>query len=264
MRHAYYGHLTREEAKRAAEEGYVLVLPVGAIEQHGPHLPIDADDYQAMRGAQEGVEEAREKYGAKVLLLPGVHYGNSFVHHGFPGHISLRFETFISVVYDILDQLIGEGFRRFVLANGNGGNRAGLTIATRKVTEKWRQRGVQVFIYIVHVGEFEGPPMPDGFAEKVKQMIPRDAKGGYEGEHAGVEETAQILAGREELVRQDRLVRPKVKAIRWSNARIDEISDTGATSDPTQACKEVGELFWRTFRVSFAKMLAEISQGTAE
>lgn len=260
MRDAYYGHLTAEEAKRAAEEGYTLVLPVGAIEQHGPHLPIDADDYQAMRGAQEGVTEAREKYGAKVLCLPGVHYGNSSPHLGFPGRISLRPETFISVLYDILDQLIGEGFRRFVLANGNGGNRPGLSVAVNKITEKWRQQDVRNFIYVVHVGEMSGPPMPDGFAEKIKQMTP-----GNEGEvHAGAEETSQLLAGREELVRQDLLVKPVMKTVRWSNFTMDEISNTGATGDPTQASKEVGELFWETFRTNFAKMLAEISQGTFE
>jgi len=263
IEYIHFGYLTRDEAKTAAEEGYILVLPVGAIEQHGPHLPIDADDYQAIRGAQEGVIEAREKYGVKALCLPPVHYGNSFIHHNFPGHISLSFETFISVIYDILDQLVCQGFRKFVIVNGNGGNRPSLSIAMWKVTDKWRQKGVSVFIYLVHVGDFEEPPMPADFPNRVKHLIPQNARPEFKiVEHAGVEETAQIMAGREELVRCDRLMRPTVKDVLWSNARIDEISSIGVTTDPTRASKEVGELFWQTFRENFAKMLAEISVGS--
>jgi len=206
------------------------------------------------------VTEAREKYGAKVLYLPGVHYGQSFVHMGFPGRISLGFETFISVIYDVLDQLIGERFRRFVIVNGNGGNEPGLSIAMRKVTEKWRRQGIPVFIYIVQVGDIERPPMPDGFAEKINEIISANAG----GTHAGARETSWNLAGREELVRKDRLVKPVMKSVRWANRTIDEISNTGANGDPTQASKEVGELYWETFRANFAKMLAEISQGDPE
>lgn len=262
LEHAYYGHLTAEEAQRAAEEGYALVLPVGAIEQHGPHLPIDTDDYLALRGAREGVIEAREKYGAKVLYLPGVHYGSSFFHMGFPGNISLGFETFISVICDVLDQLIGQGFRRFVIANGNGGNEPVLSIAMRKVTEKWRHQGVRVFIYSVAIGNIERPPMPDGFAEKINEMISASAG----GVHAGARETSWLLAGREELVRKDRLIKPVMKSVRWrwANLTMDDVSNTGAIGDPTQASKEVGELYWETFRANFAKMLAEISQGDPE
>ena len=260
MNHIHYGHLTADEAQSASKEGYTLVLPLGAIEQHGPHLPLDADDYQAMRGALEGVTEAREKYGAKVLCLPNIAYGNSYTHAGFPGSISLGFETFISVICDILDQLIGQGFRQFVIANGNGGNRPGVSIAIRKITEKWRQQDVRVIIYVVHVGEIEGPPLPEDLADKIRQMTP-----GNEGEmHAGAEETSQILAGREELVRQDLLIKPVMKSVGWTNMTLDEISDAGSTGDPTKASKEVGELYWKTFRASFAKMLVEISRGVIQ
>lgn len=254
--YAFYGHLTAEEAHQAAKKGYVLVLPVGAIEQHGPHLPIDTDDYLAVRAAQEGVTEACEKYNAKVLYLPAVHYGSSFAHMGFPGRISLSFETFISVIFDILDQLVTEGFRRFVIVNGNGGNGPGLSIAMRKVTEKWRQQGARIFIYSVQVGDIADPVLPDDFASKIKELTP-----GNVGEtHAGARETSWNLAGREELVRTDRLVKPATKSVRWVNLTLDDISDTGATGDPTQASREVGELYWKTLRTSFAKLLIEISQ----
>ena len=253
----YFGDLTSEEVRAAIEEAYTLVLPVGAIEQHGPHLPIDTDDYLANRGAREAVVEARDTYQSKVLYLPGVHYGNSFAHMAFPGRISLRFETFIALLQDILDELIRAGFRRFVLLNGNGGNEAGLTIAIRKVTESWRRQGVRVFIYIFGVGNIRGAQMPADFAEKVEAMI-----SGNEGEiHAGARETSWNMADPRGRVRMDRLVKPVMCKVRWSNITLDDISSTGATGDPTQASAELGELFWEAHRKGLAKLLAEVSEG---
>ena len=61
MKYTYYGHLTSKEAQVAAKKKYILVLPIGAIEQHGPHLPIDTDDWLALKAAKEGVELAVKK-----------------------------------------------------------------------------------------------------------------------------------------------------------------------------------------------------------
>ena len=260
VKETHYGHLTAEEAERAAADGYTVVLPVGAIEQHGPHLPIDTDAYLALRAASEGVVEAREKYNARVLCLPVMPYGNSFAHLGFPGRISLGFETFISVICDILDELIRQGFRRFVLLNGNGGNESGLTIAAQKVTENWVRRGIRVFIYRARAASVAGPSMPEGFAEKIGAMLP----GNKDEIHAGARETSWLLAGREGLVRVDRLVKPVKRSVSWDNKTLADVSDTGATGDPTQASREVGELLWETKRTGLAKMFAEISAGEPE
>ena len=63
----FYGHLTSNEVKKASKLKYLLVLPIGAIEQHGPHLPIDTDDWLALKASKEGVELAVKKYSTKVF-----------------------------------------------------------------------------------------------------------------------------------------------------------------------------------------------------
>ena len=92
------------------------VLPVGAIEQHGPHLPLSVDWAQGEAVAR-GVAE---RLGA--FLLPGIPYGCSQAHVGFRGSISLSPETLGPLVQDIALSLIDQDFRRIVVLNFHGGN----------------------------------------------------------------------------------------------------------------------------------------------
>ena len=92
------------------------VLPVGAIEQHGPHLPLSVDWFQGEIVARQVAERL------DAFLLPGIPYGCSQAHTGFRGTISLAPETLGAVVTDIAESLLEQGFRRIVVLNFHGGN----------------------------------------------------------------------------------------------------------------------------------------------
>jgi creatinine amidohydrolase len=92
-----------------------IVLPLGSTEQHG-YLSLETDNILAERVSAE----AAEPLG--VLVLPVVPYGLTPSFAAYPGSPTLRLETFVSVVRDQLDSLHGQGFRRFLLVNGHGGN----------------------------------------------------------------------------------------------------------------------------------------------
>jgi creatinine amidohydrolase len=92
-----------------------IVLPLGSTEQHG-YLSLEADNILAERLSAE----AAEPLG--VLVLPVVPYGLTPSFAAFPGSPTLRLETFVAVLRDLLDSLHGQGFRRFLLVNGHGGN----------------------------------------------------------------------------------------------------------------------------------------------
>jgi creatinine amidohydrolase len=92
-----------------------LVLPLGSTEQHG-YLSLETDNILAERVSAE----AAEPLG--VLVLPVLPYGLTPSFAAFPGSPSLRLETLAAVVRDLLDSLYGQGFRRFLLVNGHGGN----------------------------------------------------------------------------------------------------------------------------------------------
>jgi creatinine amidohydrolase len=92
-----------------------VVLPLGSTEQHG-FLSLETDNILAERVSAE----AAEPLG--VLVLPVLPYGLTPSFARFPGSPSLRLTTFVEVLRDLLDSLHGQGFRRFLLVNGHGGN----------------------------------------------------------------------------------------------------------------------------------------------
>jgi creatinine amidohydrolase len=92
-----------------------VVLPLGSTEQHG-YLSLETDNILAERVSAE----AAEPLG--VLVLPVLPYGLTPSFAAYPGSPTLRVETFVAVLRDLLDSLYGQGFRRFLLVNGHGGN----------------------------------------------------------------------------------------------------------------------------------------------
>jgi creatinine amidohydrolase len=98
-----------------------VVLPVGSTEQHG-FLSLETDNILAERVSAE----AAEPLG--VLVLPVLAYGLTPSFASYPGSPTLRLETFLAVLRDLLDSLHGQGFRRFLVVNGHGGNISGLSL----------------------------------------------------------------------------------------------------------------------------------------
>jgi creatinine amidohydrolase len=92
-----------------------VVLPLGSTEQHG-YLSLETDNILAERVALEGAEPLG------VLVLPVLPYGLTPAFAAYPGSPTLRYETYASMLRDLLDSLYGQGFRRFLLVNGHGGN----------------------------------------------------------------------------------------------------------------------------------------------
>jgi creatinine amidohydrolase len=99
----------------------VVVVPVGAFEQHGLHLPLMVDANLAGSVAERAAGEAQVA-GANVVVTPTIWTGYSPHHRDFPGTITLDDKTFSLVVSQVARSLAGHGFRRIVLLNGHGGN----------------------------------------------------------------------------------------------------------------------------------------------
>jgi len=118
------------ELEEKMEEGLDLVLiPVGATEQHGPNGGFGVDS-----GRAEGfVERLAVRMYPEAVAVPVVSYGISPHHMNFPGSITLQPETFIAVLEDIVDSLYHHGFRRFFFANAHGGNRPAMTLLMGKL-----------------------------------------------------------------------------------------------------------------------------------
>src|SRR5881227_95814 len=109
-----YERLTWPEVARAADEARVAIIPVATLEDHGPHLPIDAD----LRIAAEICRRAAEAAPDETVLLPAIPHGYSPHHMDFPGPITIGWDTFTRYLLDVGRSLARHGFARMLFVNG--------------------------------------------------------------------------------------------------------------------------------------------------
>jgi len=231
----FWGELSWPQAKKRLSEVDVGLLPVGAIEQHGPHLPLDTDafdaDYLARRVAMACSDP-------KPLVLPLVAYGVSYHHDDFKGTVSISNDTLASLVYDIGMSVARNGIRKLVIINGHGGNSPALNYAAQMIN-----RDARIFV-CVDTGETSDVDIY-GIID-----TPNDV-------HAGEIETSTTLAVRPELVDMHKAVKsvPKFsskyldftskRGVLWY-AATSKISSSGVMGDPTKASAQKGQKIWET------------------
>jgi creatinine amidohydrolase len=123
-----YEKLTWPEINDAIDLGKVCIVPCGAVEQHGPHLPLDVDLV-----CPNGIAHGAGRLAAdKMLVLPIVAYGYTGHVMDFPGTINNDSEHFIQHVLDITRSLAYHGFKKIILLNGHGSNMPNLDLVARR------------------------------------------------------------------------------------------------------------------------------------
>ncbi len=147
--------LTREEIAAVAPDA-LLVLPVGTVEQHGPHLATGTDGLIAAAVAERAAEAASSP--ETILLAPRLAYGASHHHLPFGGTLSLEVSTFQLVLRDLLASAAGAGCRRVFVLNGHGGNAAACAIAVAEASRKHGLIAATALISdLVGAADIEGP-----------------------------------------------------------------------------------------------------------
>ena len=124
MKNSYrWEYMTREEIKEAVHENALVLIPLGATEQHGPHLPTGTDTMLAERACQLAAERL-EKQGRKIVIAPSVTIANSLHHRAYTGTLSLRPRDYMDYLGYICKSISASGFQNICLVNGHGGNGA--------------------------------------------------------------------------------------------------------------------------------------------
>ena len=222
--------LTWAEIKEEIQDGRnTVVVPFGATEQHGRHLPLGTD---ALLGDEIGWQLA-ERLGA--FLAPTVRFGCSEHHLAFTGTISLGKETFHRIVADVVASLSAHGFRRIVLLPTHGGNFKPLAEAVAKIESP---DGVHVLAFT----DFEG--FVNTALESSKAFGVDAAKSGA---HSGEWETSLMLALRPELVKMDRASEGFVGKLSEIMAKvfdgIQNLDQNGVLGDPRPARADAGQKY---------------------
>src|SRR5687767_7077536 len=175
--------MTTADARRAAGRDPVVILPLAAIEQHGPHLPLSTDLDIGMGLLASAFRHLPDDFPAWVLPPQAV--GSSREHVRFPGTVSLDPELLSSVICQYGVALSRCGIRRLLISNSHGGNRAALDVAGLRLRE---ERG----LLVVKVSYFDLP--------RPETPVLPDSEWRH-GLHGGAVETAMMLHLHPDLVR---------------------------------------------------------------
>ncbi|MEM3394022.1 MAG: creatininase family protein [Candidatus Methanomethylicia archaeon] len=131
----YLEELTSEDLKEIVNFWNIVIVPVGSLEVHGPHLPLSTDTIIVEAIAKRVIEKLKDS-DIKVLIGPRIRFGCSGEHIRFPGTISLNCETMIQLIYELCLSLAKNGFKNIILLNGHGGNEAPLKAAAVKLRDE--------------------------------------------------------------------------------------------------------------------------------
>ncbi len=227
------GELTWPLAERRFKEVDIALLPVGAIEQHGPHLPLDTDAFDAEYLASQ---VAANCSSPKPLVLPLISYGVSYHHNQFSGTISVGPDTLSKLVYEIGMGVARNGITKLIIVNGHGGNGPALHFAAQMIN-----RDSHIFT-CVETGETSD--------HDINQMTETD-----NDVHAGEIETSTTLAIRPQLVDLDQATSyvpefssrylnfTSKRSVGW-HAHTHKISPSGVLGDPLKASGAKGQQMW--------------------
>ncbi len=254
--HRRFAALRHPQVAELISDASVFVLPLGAVEQHGPHLPFVTDLLIADAVAEAVVAERGDELG--LWLLEPLAYTKSNEHARFPGSVWLGPELMLGVLDAIGRAVAATGARRLVFLNGHGGNTALLNVACREL-----RLAHGLLTFVVHPSV---PPDHGGTSAAGELGM---------GVHAGLHETSMLLHLRPDLVDLASATR---NVPEWLQANdhvrfgggvsfgwlADDFGPDGHIGDPTGATAELGKSLIETAVQRVGEQLAEIARFSFE
>jgi creatinine amidohydrolase len=229
----------------------VCVIPVGSTEPHGPALPYGTDSFR-VQAVTYGATRRANEHGGRVLCLPTMRVSLNNNFRAFPFACRVSVPTFMAALSDTVAMCEAEGIRRIVIVNGHGGN----TDVIRAVQRDLAARD----------GAFVCMLQAHSCASQEAQAVWE-----HHSDHAGEEETSEILALRPELVHREKAGRfpqlhPKVDALRRFGAEFvrpwHRYVPASAGGDATKANAEKGRTVLESSIRGLAEFLVELSTAS--
>ena len=253
--HRFWADLTTEDFRALDAETTVAVLPIAAVEQHGPHLPVSTDTEIANGMLREVM--ARMPAHLAVLVLPTQQIGKSNEHIRSPGTLTLTAETAIRAWTEIGDSVHRAGVRKLILVNSHGGNVDVISIVVRElrvrlgmlaVTSQWARFG-----------------SPPGLYTDQENAV---------GIHAGDMETSMMLHFRPDLVKMDKAanfepttieIAKTFKQLRPTGFTAfgwiaQDLHASGAAGDASRATADKGRLTAEFRALKFIELLEDVTR----
>jgi creatinine amidohydrolase len=217
--------LSSKEAEKAAKDGAVVIFPIGSVEEHGEHLPLCTDSIQPEYIASE----VAKKTGC--LVAPPFRYGICNATRNFPGTLTVKFDTLYKVAYDVLSELVRNGFVRIIVLSGHAGNShmVALRLAAQDIVVENDGLSIEKRVRIMVLSDYD-------FAE---DLAPEYAA--VDDGHAGTIETSRVMAIKPELIKSkgspSQPQMPRFEVV----AHPELYFPSGVHGDPTRGSAEKGQ-----------------------
>lgn len=250
-----YDELTWPETREAVGRQPAVLLPFGAVEDHGPHLPLNTDNVIVEAICLEAARRAPEE----MLVMPVAAYGLDEHHMDFPGTITVSIQTLTDYIADVTGSVARHGFTHILIVNGHGSNASIADLAARRV--------------VLESGIICGAISPNAaidptLSEPTLSQMRRSTPGGIA--HAGEYETAMMLHLRPDLVAMDKAIHEmgqmKLEYFNWDHAEPSilgwqdwwsRMSASGICGDPTVATAEFGAALFETTVENLGRFVRE-------
>jgi len=247
-----YSDLTWPELREAIKRQPVILLPVGSVEDHGPHLPLDTDNFMPTRICLDTARRIPDE----VLVMPTVPYGFNWHHIDFPGTIGIQWDHFIDYMCDITRSVAYHGFHKIIIVDGHGSNLPLVDIVARRTIMETNALCASLIYTNLIV-------------DVAREVRESDVPGGMA--HACELETSLYMAVDEERVERDRVQKemgmPKSSFIWHDLANPSPVqmmewwstfSHTGVLGDPTLASKEKGDRLYSVLVDRMVELVREL------
>jgi creatinine amidohydrolase len=249
----YWQDLTTADFARVHAARTIALLPVAAVEQHGPHLPLATD--ALINAGVVGRALQLLPPIASVLVLPALNIGDSLEHTAFPGTLSADLDALLGLWLSVGRDVARTGIRRLVIFNSHGGQRAHVDLAALRlrVTHGLLVARAHTFSFGVPPGLFAADELAHGL-------------------HGGAVETSLVLHLRPDLVRRATLAdfRSRGSTLAAGNALLgveqpvgigwmaQDLDASGACGDASAASAEKGALLLEHMAQGLVQLLAEV------
>jgi creatinine amidohydrolase len=231
--------------EKAIKKNTMIIIPIGTTEEHGRHLPVETDAIIAKMFG-DGIAQALLDIKVPVLVTRPIYYGYSMnIVSNWPGTIKIRTRVFMDYIYDMIDTLIGMGFKKIALLDCHGNHDGLLRTVMREIADKH-----DTFICTL---------APSKLSDPVYQKIKKDPAGDI---HGGEWETSMVLAYDASLVNTAEYT--NVDAIKCNGILRGPVSTwglqktkTGLFGDPTYARADLGHACLKAGVEESVKILVE-------
>lgn len=249
----YFPYLTWQQIQAIEDkENTVIIQPIGAIEQHGLHLPIIVDSAISMGVLGKALTKLDSNIPA--YALPCLYYGKSNEHHGFPGTITLTAATLLAIITEMADSIYQSGFRKLVLMNSHGGQPQIMEIAARDIHQKY--------------GDFAVFPLFTWRVPNITATLLTEQELEY-GIHAGDAETSLMLSLLPEQIQMDKAVKEYPSGLPENSLLTmegklpfawltKELSKSGVMGDATVASSEKGDRILESLGDGWVRVIKDI------